>query len=172
VFRRIQRVLVLDPQVFEDVEHDHTAGPQALAVVLAASLAGGFGSLAAHALLGRGSRGGLEWTAMLVLAAFFFVAWIAWSYVTLAVGTLLFGGVADAGELQRTLGFAAAPGLLMVLPGLGVIVGLPWSLVAMVIAVRQALDFTTARALGTVAVGALVLALVVVPAACVLGSRL
>jgi len=56
---------------------------------------------------------------------------------------------------------AIGPGLLMLVPGVGVIVGIPWSLVAMVIAVRQALDFTTRRALGTVLVGALVMAVVV-----------
>ena len=165
---RVLRALRLEPDLFEEVEHDHAAGAQALLVVLAASVAGGIGNLVAAALLGAGRP---AWSSLMLLSAAFLVAWVAWSFVTMAVGTTLFGGVADMGEMQRALGFAAAPGLLMLLPGLGVIIGIPWSLVAMVIAVRQALDFTTVRALWTVAVGAVVMALVMVPAGCLLASR-
>ena len=160
---RVLRALQLDPRLFEEVEHDHSAGPQALLVVLLASLAGGVGNLLAAALLGETARP-LEM--LLIMAAGFAVAWLVWSFVMMAVGTSLFGGVADMGEMQRTLGFAAAPGLLMVLPGLGLVLGVVWSLVAMVIAVRQALDFTTGKAVGTVVVGALAMALLVLPAGC------
>ena len=167
--RRIQRALRLDPDLFEEVEHDHSAGPQAFAVVVCASLAGGVGNILASALLRDEAAG---WTSVIVLTAFFLVAWLAWSFVMMAIGTTLFGGVADMGEMQRALGFAAAPGLLMILPGVGAIVGLPWSLVAMVIAVRQALDFSTSKALVTVAAGATVMALVLGPTACFIGTRL
>jgi hypothetical protein len=165
---RIARVMRLDPTVFEEVEHDHSAGPQAFAVVLTSSLAGGAGNLAAAWLL-EGSPASPA--VLLIEAAGFVVAWIAWSFVTLAVGTTCFRGCADMGEMQRALGFAAAPGILMLLPGLGTIVGIPWALVAMVIAVRQALDMDTRRALGTVAVSAVVMALVLLPAGCFLGQH-
>ena len=67
---------------------------------------------------------------------------------------------ADIGEMMRTLGFAQSPGLLRIfgsIPGVGalvlVIVSI-WMLVAMVIAVRQALDYTsTWRAVGVCVVG-------------------
>ena len=157
---RLRRALRLEAELFEEVEHDHSAGGPALIVVLAASLAGGTGNILAAMLLGMQELGAAS---LVILAAAFLVAWIAWSFVTMAVGTLLFRGVADMGEMQRTLGFAAAPGLLMLVPGIGVIVGIPWSLVAMVIAVRQALDVTTRRALATVGVGAAVMAIVVLP---------
>jgi hypothetical protein len=160
---RVLGALQLDPVVFEEVEHDHSAGPQALLVVLLASLAGGVGNLLAAALLGETARP-LEM--LLLMAAAFTVAWLVWSFVMMAVGTSIFGGVADMGEMQRTLGFAAAPGLLMILPGLGLVVGVVWSLVAMVIAVRQALDFSTGRAIWTVVVGAIATALVLLPAGC------
>jgi len=157
----MRRAMQLDAELFEEVEHDHHAGAQALIVVLLASACGGAGNVAAASLLGFGEGGPAS---VIVLAAAFFVAWLAWSYVTMAVGTTLFGGRADMGEMRRALGFAAAPGLLMLVPGLGVLVGVPWSLVAMVIAVRQALDFTTRKALATVAVGAaLVVVAVAVP---------
>jgi hypothetical protein len=74
----------------------------------------------------------------------------------------------DVGELMRTIGFASAPGMLRVF---GVVpeIALPvfilttvWMLVAMVVAVRQALDYrSTARAIGVCALG-LALALLIV----------
>ena len=166
---RLKRALLLDPEVFEEVEHDNTADGQAMLVVLASSVAGGFGNVAAASLLG-----GTEpaWSSLLFVAAGFLVTWVAWAFLTLAVGTSLFGGHADMGEMQRTLGFAAAPGLLMLLPGIGLMVAVPWSIVAMVIAVRQALDFTTGKALGTVAVSGTALVLVLLPAACFVAGRL
>jgi hypothetical protein len=65
--------------------------------------------------------------------------------------------------MMRTVGFATAPGILRVLgvvPGLAPIVFVVtavWTLVAVVIAVRQALDYrSTARAIGVCLVGWLV----------------
>lgn len=150
---RVRRALSLDAELFEEVEHDHRAGIQAMLLVLAASTCAGIGNVTAAHFLGVKEAGPAS---VALLAAAFLVAWLAWSFVTMAVGTLFFGGRADMGEMQRALGFAAAPGLFMLVPGLGVLVGVPWSLVAMVIAVRQACDFTTRRALATVLVGALV----------------
>lgn len=156
---RVRRAMRLEAGVFEEVEHDHGAGAQALIVVLLASACGGVGNMAAAALLGHEELGAAS---LVVLSAAFFVAWIAWSFVTMAVGLLL-GGRADMGEMQRALGFAAAPGLLMLVPGFGALVGIPWSLVAMVIAVRQALDFTTKQALLTVGVSAMATLVLLLP---------
>ena len=70
------------------------------------------------------------------------------------------------GQLLRTTGFAAAPGLLRlvgVIPGLREIAFLVaggWMLAAMVVAVRQALDYeSTGRAVGVCMIGFLVQAL-------------
>jgi hypothetical protein len=154
---RLKRAFALEASLFEEVEHDHHAGAQAMLVVVVASACAGAGNAAAARLLGvREATAG----AALVLALFFLVAWLAWSFLTMSVGTMAFGGRADMGEMQRALGFAAAPGMLMLVPGLGALVGVPWSCVAMVIAVRQALDFTTRKALLTVAVSSLVVLVV------------
>ena len=74
---------------------------------------------------------------------------------------------ADIGQLLRTTGFAASPGLLRILtiiPGLGSIIGFVisvWMLATMVVAVRQALDYTsTLRAVGVCVIGWLLLVLV------------
>jgi hypothetical protein len=86
-------------------------------------------------------------------------AWLIWAGVTYLIGTKIFNGTATWGELLRTLGFAQAPGLLYlfaVLPVLGGSIRFAvaiWMLVAGVIAVRQALDFSTGKAVLTVIIG-------------------
>ena len=85
---------------------------------------------------------------------------------------------ADYGQLLRTIGFASAPGVIRmvgIVPGLGGIVfavaGV-WMLVAMVIAVRQALDYTsTLRAVGVCLIGWLAQALVLGIAIAAFGPR-
>ena len=100
------------------------------------------------------------------------VGWYVWAFLTYIIGTRLLPEPqteADHGELLRTLGFASAPGVLRVfglVPGLQVpvlaITGI-WMLVAGVIAVRQALDYTsTARAIGVCLIGWLVQGLLIV----------
>jgi hypothetical protein len=160
---RITRALRLDSELFEEVEHDYSAGSQALMTVLAASACGGVGNLAAAWILGLRPN---PWPSLIMMVAGFLVAWIVWSFVTMAIGTSIFGGRADMGEMQRALGFAAAPGLLMLIPGLGVLIGVPWAMMAMVVGVRQALDFDTRRAIGTVLLGALAMTFVVLPTGC------
>ncbi len=66
----------------------------------------------------------------------------------------------DVGELLRTIGFASTPGLLRVLAimqplAIPVFIATSaWMLLAMVVAVRQALDYTsTARAVAVCVVG-------------------
>ena len=128
--------------------------------MVAASVCAGIGNLAAARLLGF-EHGG--WRELFVIATGFVVCWLGWSFLTMMIGTLLFGGVADMGEMQRALGFAAAPGILMLVPGLGAILGVPLSALAMILAVRQALDFSTRKALATVAIAGAVTLVVLAP---------
>jgi hypothetical protein len=86
-----------------------------------------------------------------------------WAFITYFVGTKLLPGAktqADVGQLLRTIGFSATPGLIRVLtviPVLGTFVSFVasvWMLVAMVVAVRQALDYeSTGRAVGVCLIG-------------------
>ncbi|MBI2877531.1 MAG: YIP1 family protein [Candidatus Tectomicrobia bacterium] len=147
------RAASLEPQLYEEVEHDQSATAQALGVVVIVSVLTGIG----NALAGRGTEGMISG----LIAAL--VGWLIWSALTYVIGTGIFGGKATYGEMMRTLGFAYAPGALNVLrfiPVLGwVIVGIAaiWQLVAMVIAVRQGLDFGTGKALLTSLLGWIVL---------------
>ena len=147
----------LDPQVYEEVEHDESATRQAMLVVVMGSLAAGIGSL----------TGGLD--AFAIGLVFAIVGWGVYAYIAYWVGTNLFKGPqtsATWGELLRTLGFASSPRVLLVLmvvPVLGLFVALGvfvWTLFTTVIAIRQALDFDTGRAVATAVVSLIGLVLV------------
>jgi len=153
---RMIRAARLDASLYEEVEADKDALGQAAVVVLLSSVAGGIGSLV---------HGGLSGLVLGVVASL--IGWYLWAYITYLVGAKLFPEPqteADMGQLLRTTGFASSPGLIRVLgiiPGLtGIVffVALVWMLIAMVIAVRQALDYnSTLRAVGVCAVGWLAL---------------
>lgn len=144
----------LDVAIYEEVEADRGATWQALVVVLLSSLAAGIGA--------RGFGGG-SIEQMVFMSTVALIAWAAWALLTFQIGARIMPEAqtrADVGELLRTIGFASTPGLLRVF---GVIpeVALPafvissiWMLVAMVVAVRQALDYqSTSRAVAVCAVG-------------------
>lgn len=150
---------MLDVNTYEAVEADRSATGQAAVVVGVVAVAAAIGSY------GEGTNGMLGG----VINAF--TGWLLWAAVTNFVGTKLFNGTADWGELLRTLGFAQAPGILLVVGIIPILGGLVsffvaiWILVAGVIAIRQALDISTGKAIIT----ALVSALVVIAASIVLG---
>jgi hypothetical protein len=154
---------MLNVAIYEEVEHDESATGQAAVVVVLAAIASAIGSA------GEGVGGALVG----LLSALF--GWLLWAGVTYFVGTRLFGGVATWGELLRTLGFAQAPRLLLVaaiVPILGVLVALVvaiWSIVAAVIAVRQALDVDTAKAIFTILVSLVVVILIMIPIGIIFG---
>ncbi len=74
--------------------------------------------------------------------------WIVWAATTSLIGTRIFRGTTDMGEMLRVLGFAQAPRVIGVIPFLGPVAAV-WVLAASVVALREGLDFTTGRAIGT-----------------------
>ena len=167
---RMIRAAKLDVQLYEEVEADRGAMRQAMTVVVLSALAAGIGNLA---------EGGLPGIVIGTLGAL--VGWYVWAFLTYFIGTRLLPEPdtrADHGELLRTIGFSSAPGLIRVfgiIPGLTPIVFAVaggWMLVAMVIAVRQALDYkSTWRAIGVCAVGWIVQALILTAVILMFGSN-
>ena len=149
---RMIRAAKLDVDLYEEVEADQGALRQAMLVVVLSSAAAGIGSF------GQGGLGGVLIGTITAIAG-----WYIWAYLTYFIGTRLLPEPktkADHGELLRTIGFSSAPGLIRILgiiPGLTEIVffvASVWMLVAMVIAVRQALDYeSTWRAVGVCVIG-------------------
>src|SRR5690606_8016998 len=88
-----------------------------------------------------------------------YLGWALWSGLTYLIGDKLLGGTATWGELLRTIGFAQAPRVLLLfafIPGLGGLIALVvavWLLITGVIAIRQALDFSTGKAILTAVLG-------------------
>ena len=149
---RIIRACKLDANLYEEVEADKGATGQAIGVVVLSSIAAGIGSI------------GKEWHINILMGTVIaLIGWFVWAYSTYLVGTKVFPESqtkADPGELVRTIGFASSPGLIRILgviPGLTEVVYLGafvWMLMAAVIAVRQALDYTsTLRAIGVCVIG-------------------
>lgn len=155
---RMIRAVRLDPDLYEEVERDTGATGQAATVVLIAAVAAGIAALLTGNVIGAivAVIGGL-------------VGWVVWSFLTYWVGTKFFATAqtrVTPGEMLRTLGFSQSPGVLLILtfiPILGGLIGFGvgvWILIAGVIAVRQAMDFSTGRAIGTVLVGFLIQAVI------------
>ena len=149
---RIYRACKLDANLYEEVESDNNALKQAMAVVVLSSFAAGIGTL---------STGGFSGIVFGTLGAL--IGWYIWAYLTYLIGTKIFPEPqtsASHSELLRTIGFSSSPGLLRifgVFPGVTEILFLGtsmWMLIAMVVAVRQALDYkSTVRAVGVCLVG-------------------
>jgi hypothetical protein len=155
---RMIRAARLDPELYEEVEADQATLGQSAAVVVLSSVAAGIG------VTGVGGVGGLVMGSVAAL-----LGWLVWASMIYLIGTKLLPEPqteSNIGELLRTLGFASAPGVLRVLgvvPGLGpviVVLVTGWMLAAMVVAVRQALDYEgTVRAIAVCLIGFFIQAL-------------
>ena len=156
---RMIRAAKLDIHLYEEVEADKQAMGQAMTAVILSSVAAGVGAISGVGV------SGLLWGTFAALAG-----WFIWAFLTYFIGTRILPEPqtrSNVGELLRTTGFSSSPGVLRVLgviPGLGSMVffvAAVWMLVAMVIAVRQALDYkSTARAVGVCVLGWIVLMVV------------
>jgi hypothetical protein len=142
-FYRLMGAAMLDRSMYEGIEADRSATGQAVAAVLLSSLAAGFGA-------GGWLTGDVR--SFVAVSATALITWYAWAVMIHQIGTRLMPEPttsASLGELLRTLGFAAAPGLLQIfaaLPAVTVpvfVITIAWMLVAMVIGARHALDYTS-----------------------------
>lgn len=166
---RIIRAAKLDINLYEEVELDERAMGQAIGVVVLSSAAAGIGSIVEGGIIG------IFWGTFSAL-----IGWFLWAYLTYFIGTRFLPEPqtrSNPGELLRTIGFSSSPGLIRVLgiiPGLSSViffVASIWMLVAMVVAVRQALDYkSTWRAVGVCVIGWIVQVVIWILLVSVLGG--
>src|SRR5690606_33772559 len=152
---RLMGAALLDRAMYEGIEADPRALGQAFAVVLLSSLAAGVGVAGWH---------GPELGVVLTVSIIALVTWVAWAMLMFQIGGRLMRTTrtrTSPTELMRTIGFAASPGLLQAFgafPRVTVFafaIAWIWMFAATVVAVRQALDFTsTARTLVVCALAA------------------
>lgn len=171
---RIIRAAKLDVSLYEEVKADTTALGQAMGVVVLSSVAAGLGTI---------TTGGPRIIIVIVIGTILaLIGWYIWAYITYFIGTRILPEPqtnADLGQLLRTIGFSSSPGfirILCIIPGLSgiiLIVASIWMLIAMVIAVRQALDYqSTLRAVVVCIIGWIVQSLFFVLLFFVTGSLL
>jgi hypothetical protein len=153
MIHRMVGAALLKVDTYEEVEADRSATKQAVAVVVIVAVARAIGTAE------RGAAG----IVTTVLAAI--VGWLLWAGITYLIGDKILGGTATWGELLRTIGFAQTPGVLLLLgfiPVFGGVLALAvgiWVLIAGIVAIRQALDFGTGKAIVTAVLGWLVIAI-------------
>jgi len=142
---RMKGAAMLDVATYEEVEHDNDATGQAAVVVVIVAICTAIGAV---------WRGGPSIIAGPISAV---LGWLLWSAVTYVIGDKLLGGTATWGELLRTI--AQSPGVLMIfgiipiLGGLVRAVVMIWLLASGIVAIRQALDFSTGKAILTAFLG-------------------
>jgi hypothetical protein len=138
MFRRMAGAARLDAATYEEVEADKTATWPAVFIAVVSSLA---------ITIGDFHRGDTDVVPRFLAGL---AGWIVWLFFIWLVGVKMIPEPetrSDLGELIRTTGFGSTPGLFRIL-GLIPIVGWLivvgawlWTLAAMVMAVRQALDY-------------------------------
>jgi len=140
--KRMMGAARLDANTYEEVEADSSSTVSAILVVLIASVA---------AAVGTGSAN-LAGIAGLTLAAL--LSWMVWIGLTLVIGKWIMPGPetqTNIGEILRTTGFSASPGVFRifgVIPGIGLPIFLgvtAWMLLTFVVAIRQALDYASLK---------------------------
>jgi hypothetical protein len=162
LLRRIVGVAKLDAATFEEIEHDETATLPALIVAALAGI-----SFAAGQILSDPTGFTIGDLMLVTIASV--IVWIT-ALVLFTTITYIIGGMllrAETTELTwvvllRTLGFAGVPifvaGWMSFIPPVYYL-AFGWFLAAVVVAVRQALDITTGRAIATALPGFIILAL-------------
>jgi hypothetical protein len=149
---RIKRAAMLDKTLYQEVETDTSLNQEALTIVIIASVAGTIGAFIGGLIGGSLGRALLS---ALINAIMGIANYYIWAYVTYFVGTRFFQGDADPGQMLRTLGYAYAPRLLSLLsfiPCVGPLTG--------IIAIREALDFDTTKAVITAIIGWVIIVII------------
>jgi len=159
--RRVLGALSLDSTTYEDVEADRSALAQAAIVVVLAGIGAGIG------VAGIGDNAAPKIAAVAVGSV---LAWLAWAVLVHQIGGHLLaepGTSVDLGQVLRTLGFAAAPGMFRAFEVFGATrwIFFPltaiWMVTAMTVAIRQAFDYgSTTRAIAVSVLGWTALAIV------------
>jgi hypothetical protein len=160
MINRMVRACKVESELYEEVEADKSANSQAVLVVVLVSIIAGLGTFIS-AIIAHANIGGIIWGLVGgIISAL--LGWLIWSFLTWVLGTTILKGKntsATYGELLRTIGFANSPNVFrffVFIPFIGPLIALAafiWSLIAGVIAVRQALDVSTGRAIAITIVG-------------------
>jgi hypothetical protein len=147
---RIIGVFKLNAATFEEIEHNTSLTFPAAVIVVLVSLISGVGNGLFNGFIHKSFFNGFFGALISVI-----LGWFLWSAVTWFVGTRFFNGEADLGQMLRVIGFAYVPLALSIIPCVGGLIGIIWTIAAGFIAIRQGLDLDNLKSFFTVVVGAL-----------------
>jgi len=157
IIQRLTRMVKFDNTVYREIADDENATTEAAIIVIVSSLLS-----AAGMAIRLGSVGTFLIQSVVGIA----VGWLLWSYLAMLIGTRLFEGKADFWQMARTIGYAYAPtavGILGLFSCIGSLISLIASLLALALgffAVRETLGLSTEKAIITVIIGWIVMAVV------------
>jgi hypothetical protein len=158
MINRIMRAIRLDWTVFREIAVDPKALTEAAIIVVVVSLLSAIGSFIAALIADRGAGMAFGSLFFELLISGILIGWLGWAVLTYFVGTRFFQGKTDIPEMLRVLGYASAPkllGFLSFIPCVGwlfALAGFILSLIAGVLAVREAMEFDTGKAILTVVI--------------------
>jgi hypothetical protein len=165
IINGMMRAIRLDTSFYEEVEHDPSYNRDALVVVILVSVVGAIGNFLGALFTGRGFGAAIG--GMIVGLVLAVLGYFLWVFVAHFIGTKMFKGSGDRGEVQRAFGFAYSPQILNILafiPCIGGLIGLVawiWSIVTGFVAIRQSLDQDNTNAALTVVVSAIVVFVII-----------
>ncbi len=143
---RIFRALKLDSSLYNEVESDPKYNSEAYIIVAIAALLSGIGGgFTLKDPTNPGAGIGWSFTGALLNIIIALIGFVVMSYIVYLVGTRLFGGTADTGEMRRTLGFAYAANFIGILPCIGCL-AFPWMIATFFVATREGLDLDNTKA--------------------------
>lgn len=152
IIGRLRRVLKLEAGVFQEIGADPAATVQAIIVVVLASLIGGLG-----VLIGPGDFGFGSW----LLSGLFSVVGLAVGAGILYLLSRMFKAQGDYMSLFRSLGYASAPQALSIIPIIGGIVGVIWSIILAIRAVKETQNVGDGTAVAIVLIPAAIVFVIV-----------
>ena len=168
MLQRMIGAAMLKADVFEEIEADGSALPQAIVIVVLVTICGIVASVLSSIVGGEGQS--IEIVGAVLSGVLFgLLRWVLWVTVLLFVGGVMLrvdSTQTNWAEMGRIVGFAYTPGLLVLLsfiPTVGGLIGLVafiWTVVAVVVGIRHALDFEgTGRAILVAVISAVIAAI-------------
>ena len=169
MIERMIGAAMLKADVFEEIEADRSALPQAIGIVVLVTICGIIGGVLGGIIGGEGQSATGIALGVLNGALFGLLRWVLWVTVILFVGGVMLrvdSTQTDWAEMGRIVGFAYTPGLLVLLSFIPIVGGLIWfialiwTVVAVVVGIKHALDFEgTGRAVLVALISAVIAAI-------------